>query len=172
MSDIKEALAAIWAGNPVNTLRYETLELIHPAFVDADGNPSSHRLVNHRLDPLTVTLETGAQATFLPGAFAVRLPEKGVQGRQDMQITLDGVSREVVRQLERAADADRAPIIARFREYAETDLTEPGLMHELTVISPKVTPTRVTATAVFVDPINLSFPRILYTTDTHPSLVG
>lgn len=171
MDQVKAALAQIWAANPVDKIRYQLLELIHPEFTDEQGNPSSHRIVNNCLDPLTVTLETGTQADFQPGAFDVVLPEKGAKGRQEAKLTMDGASRRIVQQLERAADGERAPIIAIFREYAEDDLTGPGLIHQLTVVNPNVTPSRVTASAVFIDPINQKFPLVLYTTDTHPSLV-
>lgn len=172
MSEISDALAEVWAANPVGVVRIVTLELKHSAFVDKEGNSSSIRLVNGRFDPITVTLETGAQATFQPGVFKAKLPKKGSTGQRSIALELDGASREVVRQLERVADAPREPIRAVLREYAPGDLSAPGQVHDnLTLVRPRVGPNRVTASAVFNDSINKAFPSILYTTATHPGLI-
>lgn len=170
----RQMLAEIYASAPSNVLKWQCLELIHPAF-DVEGMPPGRiRLVNNRLEPLIVTLENGDSAVFMPGAFALKFPSKSTNGRRDIQLTLDALSASGVLQLENVANhGARERIVAVVREYAETNLDHPGSIDDrLTVINPTVSGTRVQCSMVFNDTINKSIPSILYTLESHPGLVA
>lgn len=145
-------------------VRYETIQLSHPSF------SQPHYLVQGT-DALTAALETGEQIEWRPIAMQIQLPEKGVQGRESMRITIDGVGREVLTELEAQADGPRAAIELIYREYLDSDLSGPQDIRRLTLRNPRCSATRVTAEASFLDAINTPFPRTLYTSISHPWLV-
>lgn len=153
-----------WFAEGGAAVRYETVELRHPAF------SQSHYLLTGDHEAVTATLETGQQVAFLPAALQVRLPEKGVQGRESMQVTLDGISRDVLLELERQAVAARAPITLVYREYLDSDLSQPQDIRTFTLRNPRCNGNRITAEASFLDAINIPFPRVNYTSQSHPGL--
>lgn len=165
-------LDEIYASVPSDEFKHQCLELIHPAFNVPDMPPGRIRLVNHQFTPLIVTLENGDEAAFQPGAFIIKFPAKSTNGRRDIQLTLDAVSAENIRQLERVADhAERVRITAVVREYAESHLEYPGRIDgRLTVINPTVSGSKVQCSLVFNDTLNKTIPSILYKLDTHPGL--
>lgn len=146
-------------------VRYETIALSHPAF------SKTHYLVNGH-QSITATLEDDETVIdWQPLAMQLRLPEKGVQGRESLQITLDGVSREILQELEAQADAPRQPITLVYREYLDSDLSGPQDIRTLTLRNPRCNARQVTAEASFLDAINTPFPRINYTSSSHPWLL-
>lgn len=173
MPTAEELLREIYASNPEGSIVYELLELKHPAFLTDDGVYGSWRMVRESVDSLQVTLETGDTAVFEPGPWSVRWPKKGVQGRRDARLVISAVSRKVIEQLERVADMPppRVPIRCILRKYASTDLSYPAEVEELVISKPQANSQEVTASAVFLDPVNMQFPRRLYDISTHPGLV-
>lgn len=167
-----DLLNEIWASAPVDVERYPTLQLSNPNFEDDDGNPADHFLVGETLVPLTATLETGTQATFLPIAFGYRYPEKGVKGREDLKITIDGVSQLIARQLDLAAEGQHAPIYCTYREFVSSDLSAPQIQHHMILVNPQVSEMRVTATAVYSDAVNKQFPSTIRKVENYPGLAG
>ena len=168
----RQMLEEIYASVPTNTFRFQCLELIHPAFNVTDMPPGRIRLVNYRLEPLSVTLENGDSATFQAGAFNIKFPAKSTDGRRDIQLTLDSISTDGVKQLERVADhPSRERIKAVVREYAENNLDYPGRIDDrLTAINPTISGTNVQCSLVFNDTINKTIPAVLYTLESHPGL--
>ena len=170
----KKLLAQVYASAPSDCLMFRCLELLHPAFSSEFGGDGAIRLVNYRLDPLDVRLETGVAARFYPAAFDVKLPAKSVRGQRALQIVLDAVSVDVIEQLERVSDYEsRERIRVVYREYAENMLDYPGRVESgFTLVSPRVAGVRAQASAVYKDTLNKSVPSILYTLDTHPGLAN
>jgi hypothetical protein len=168
----RQMLDEIYASVPTDTFRFQCLELIHPAFEVPDMPIGRIRVVNYRLEPLTVTLENGDSATFQAGAFEIKFPPKSTDGRRDIQLTLDALSTEGVKQLEKVADhPSRERIKAVVREYAENNLDYPGRIdNRLTVINPTISGTSVQCSLVFNDTINKTIPSVLYTLESHPGL--
>ncbi len=155
-----------WFAEGGAAVRYCTLELRCPDF------SQTHYLVSAMPDsgPLQAQLEDSTPVEFIPSPISMRLPEQGVQGRESLQVTLDGVSRDVLLELERNANGAHAPITAVYREYLDSDLTGPQDIRELTLRNPSVSSNRVTAECTYSQPINLPFPRTKYTSLTHPGL--
>ncbi|KAF1005479.1 MAG: hypothetical protein GAK28_03231 [Luteibacter sp.] len=177
MAEFSEALKEAYASNPVGDVVMETLEFLHPSFVDENGNPDSLRLVNDGAD-LYATLE--ASAPHLPGqtvrfmAFAFTAKPPGFESGQtpNLVITVDNVGRELTAQLE-AATASQVPVQVIYRIYLITDLSgpqmDPPIMMNMIKASADVMKVQVTAT--LDDVTNIPFPRRLYTPDDFPGLV-
>tara|TARA_R110000744_G_scaffold174929_4_gene293669 strand:- start:943 stop:1461 length:519 start_codon:yes stop_codon:yes gene_type:complete len=168
-------LDEVYASNPSDKILYTTLELLHSAF-DYQSPAGVIRLCSG-FDDLTATLEAGAPfdpaaaVVFTASGLAIRAPNKGIKGRQEMTITLDAVSGEVIEQLEQVIAAPREPIKAILRYFVSSDLSEPqNIPYQMTVINPSVSPEQVTARAVFTDVLNKSYPAINYTLQSHPGL--
>lgn len=145
-------------------VRYETIQLTHPSF------QRSYYLINST-ESITAALETGESIVWEPIAMQLKLPEKGVQGRESLQISIDGVSRDILQELEAQANGGRAPIELVYREYLDSDLSGPQDIRRLTLRNPRCNTTRITAEANFLDAVNAPFPRINYTSISHPWLL-
>lgn len=169
-------LADLFASNMRDVQYFVTIELIHSAFRDAEGNPTSWRFVQG-FDPLDATLEAdapvdpGETVRFEPIAFDLALPTENTDGRSELQLTIDGASGELVRQLDLQANAPRERVRMVLREYISTDLSEPepSIFH-YTILDPSCTAVQVSARAVFNDPVNTAHPSINYTRASHPGL--
>ena len=168
-------LDEVYASNPSDKILYTTLELLHSAF-DYQTPAGVIRLVSG-FDNLTATLESGAPynpgvpVVFTASGLTIKPPDKGVRGRQEMTITLDAASGEVIQQLEQVVAATREPIKAILRYFVSSDLTEPqNVPYQMTVLNPTVSPESVTARAVFTDVLNKAYPAINYTLSSHPGL--
>jgi hypothetical protein len=169
---IMPVLDDVFASNVKGVKEYLTIELSHSAF-----NPTVHRLVAGK-DSITATLEAtapynaGETVSFLNAVFDFSRPEGGVKGRQDLTCTIKGASVDIVEQLELQANANREPIMIRWRAFRSDDLSAPvGDVLSMPVINPKVKADTVTFTGEFADLINKQFPSIFYKTETHPGLV-
>jgi len=170
----RQMLDDIYASVPTDTFRFQCLELLHPAFNYPGMPPGRIRVVNYRIDPLTVTLENGDEATFLAAPFSVKFPAKSVSGRRDIQLTMDAIGTDTTKQLELVSEhSSRERIQAVIREYAENNLDYPGRIDDrLTVINPSVSSGRIQASLVFNDTINKTIPSINYTLESHPGLAS
>lgn len=169
-------LDELFASNPRDAIYYITLEFLHSAFRNAEGDPASIRLVQG-FDALVATLEDdapqdgGEAVTFQPCALAVKLPAKDVSGRHDMDISIDAASGEIIDQLERVAAAPREPIRVIFREFVSSDLSGPqSTPLRMIASSPQVAAARATVRASFADLVNKAFPSEVYKLSTHPGL--
>lgn len=150
---------------PPNLGLLEVIELSHPAW--AQGF-----IVCNWPTPVQVTFETGRSVTPIPLAFRVDLPDAGLQGRQDMQITLDNVGGELWNALEQAIAMPQFPIAVTHRLFLSTTLTAPQAQPvALTVTSIAATPVAVQLTAERSDLINRKWPTVVYRAERWPGLV-
>ncbi len=165
---IKEAYAAA----PSDTIILHTLELHHPAF------STPLRVVRDHQD-LTATLEAdapvdGGQAVlFVAFPFDFRLPpRKRDGGPQELEIVIDSVDRQIIAALEDAVTQPH-PIIAYYRPYLSTDLSQPHMIPPLRVQlrDVRVDVMRVTARARPDDYAQMPFPGELYTPERFPGLL-
>lgn len=172
-----EALAAAYATAPEDEVVLDTIELIHPAFVDADG-PVAVRVVNDH-SPLVATLE--ADAPLNPGEtveFAscyfqfTRPPESESASLPEVEVRVDNVSRVLIPYLD-LAKTSRVPITLIWRPYLTSDLTGPHMNPPLTLTLRNVggDMNSLTARAGFTDLANRRFPSMDYTPRTFPGLV-
>ncbi|WLE60230.1 DUF1833 family protein [Burkholderia plantarii] len=178
MATRSEALAEVYASNPQDDIVLNTLELRHPAFIDANGNPEPIRVVADRA-PLRARLEDDAPVNpgelvdFQAMAFGYKLPAQEEGQAPSLDITLDGVTRQVVAHLESAV-TQTAQIEITYRRFVESN---PGMGPvddvplTLYASTAKATLTQVTATATLTDIHNKAFPARVYTPTDFPGLV-
>lgn len=174
---ITEALREAYASAPVGVIVYQTIEIIHPGFIDEEDNPTSVRVVRDKQD-LVATLEAGApldggqSVTFTAFAFDVTYPPQEREGGlPEGQLVIDNVSREVTRQLELTVGSQEITKMI-FREFLSTDLSQPHnvppMQFDLADVKCEVQ--RVTARVTALNPKNKRFPGLDYRIDDFPAL--
>jgi len=89
----------------------------------------------------------------------------------EITVTLDNVSREIVRHLDAAAES-QAVIEVTYRPYLSTDLEGPQMDPPIHLVLTEVEADifRITGRARMLDVGNKSFPGISYTAKTFPGL--
>jgi len=176
MATVTEAWQEAIASAPADMVVLSTLELIHPTFVDDQGNPDSIRVVLDEEDhtftlEATAPLHAGQQVLFEALALTVTQPEQedGKLGGS-LQIELDNVPRTILPSLHAAASVRaRAQII--YREYVLDDTTEPDLVIDgLSAKIVQITQTKITCSATFLDLLNASFPTRIFSQEDFPGL--
>lgn len=173
---MKEALKECYASSPVDEFALDTIELIHPAFVDDAGNPTSILAVR-AFEPWELTLEVdapfrpGQRLKFEPIPFDITDPGFAEDEVPKLVFSISNVSRMVTKYLEMAI-SQTTPITAVYRQYLSTDTTvpqtDPPVIMELS--SASASATTVSATATLSDVHNWPFPWQRYTTDRFPAL--
>lgn len=172
------ALAQAYATAPEDEIVLDTLELLHPTFVDDEGNPIPVRVVNDH-DDLVCTLEDtaplnpGEEVTFKAGRFVFqRPPETESAALPEVQVKVDNVSKYLTPFLDKAKES-LDPITLIWRPYCTSDLggphMNPPMMLSLRGVS--VTMTSVQGRAGFADIGNRRFPAIEYVGRNFPGLV-
>lgn len=162
---------------PVDEVYYDTIELIHPAFVDSSGNPITLRAVNGA-DPIQARLElsaphdAGQVVEFRPIGFEVDLPGFSKDQTPTMKISISNLSREAVTYIEQGSTM-YDPIKMIYRPYLESrllvgpDLNPP---YEMQLGNVMVDVFRITATATMPNISNRAFPYLKYTLDKFKGL--
>jgi hypothetical protein len=168
-----EALLEAYASCPPSGRIYHTLEIWQASF----DQPA--RVVANVGDDMTFGIEAGAprnggeMVTFAACPFEADYPEQREGRAPSCNVSIDNVNRELVPKL-RAALAVRQYIQVLYREYTNSDLTEPaygGVEFQLT--NAKVVGTTLTGTVMVKNLQNKRFPRITknYTYQQFPSLL-
>lgn len=173
---LSQALREAYAAAPADVVILHTLELRHSSFVDDDGLPTAIRVVRDNTD-LTCRLEAGAplnageMVTFIAMGFELELPTVDTAPVPEISITLDNVSREIVRHLDGAAESQDV-IEVTYRPYLSTDLEGPQMEPPITLVLTEVSADvfRVTGRARMLDVGNKAFPAETYSATTFPGL--
>ena len=173
---LEHAIREAYASAPADTVILHTLELRHPAFADDDGRPTAIRVVRDHVD-LTARLEAdapldaGETVRFVALAFELELPPVDTAPVPEIAVTLDNVSREIVRHLDAAATS-RNTIEVTYRPYLSTDLEGPQMDPPitLTLTEVEVDVFRATCRARMLDIGNRAFPAETYTAKRFPGL--
>lgn len=172
-----EALAAAYAVATEEVVLLDTLEFLHPLFVDSEDLNISVRVVNS-LHPLTATLEAtapmnpGETVTFQPVNFSLTRPKETASGQvSELELRVDNVSRILVPYLDMIRES-REGVVAIWRPYASTDLTAPHIspVLSLTLRSISADMTSMVARAGVTDLTNRRFPAAEYTVLKYPWL--
>ena len=166
-NSLNDAIKEAYALAPSTTTVLDTIEISHPS---VEGG--SLYLVR-AIEPLTLTLETGAQKIFEPVGFQFTLPAAGENGRQDMQISIDNVDRRISDFIEKAKNYYE-PVKVTYRPYLSSDLTTPQMNPPLVLSLQDVSVTvqAVSGRASFADVLNQKFPKEYYTRKRFPSLAN
>ncbi len=176
---ISDALAEAAALAPADELIHHTIELRHPSFIDEAGNPDSIWVVQGTED-LQAPIEAGAPVrggqtvNFTAFAFSFALAGVEESVTAEIDVTLDGVTREVIEHLDAAMESND-PIVMVYRVYLDSDLADgpqrlPPDQYELSEVH--CTATSVKAKARVGIDLRGQFPRKLYTAQNFPGLVG
>ncbi|MBX2809510.1 MAG: DUF1833 domain-containing protein [Cellvibrionaceae bacterium] len=157
-------LDELYASAPVDDMIYTTLRFLHSAF------SQEHRLILANTPVMLGLALEQPLLEFTPVSGEVTPPTLDVGGRQDWQITLDGVSLQVAEELDLVSEAPREKVSVVFAYYIASEPGQPAQVFEATLKNPRITETRFTANAVFTAPEHIQYPRRLFTTLSHPGL--
>lgn len=178
-----DALAEAYVMAPVDKLVLHTLEFIHPAIVDEEGDPTAIRVVSdagvdlgggvmgHDL-PLEATaqLNGGQTVPFLACQFNVSLPALDSATTPELTIQVDNAASLLMPHLD-AIVGIKADLIVNYRAYF-VDSTEPEhIIRGLRCTDTEATQLTVQAKASFVDLLNRSFPAEVYSASNFPALL-
>lgn len=178
MTDILgDAIKEAYASAPSDIVIYDTMELIHPNFVDDEGNKTSIRVVRGNED-ITATLEAdapvnkGEAVKFIGYPFDFKRPAVTERAGPTMTVTIDNVSKEIGRNIERAVSSMEV-IRMIYRPYTSDDLTSPQYNPplEMTLTDIEVSVFKVSGTARFANLANRKFPYAVYTPQEFPGAV-
>jgi hypothetical protein len=172
------AWAEAQASVPANIVELYTIELLHPAFFDPNGNPVSMRLVRDTQDH-TLLLESNAplnpstSVLFTAVPFDVPWPEQQQDQVPELLIRIDNVGRELAPYLDDAVRVS-APITVIFRVYL-FDTTAGTKVAGITPISfplrrVTVSESYIEGSASPADLANLRAMRLVYDIKTYPGL--
>ena len=159
---IREAYASAGPG-----VILDTLELSHPDFTEPVRVVLAY-------DDLVATLEDEVTvATFKAFAFDITFPPMGdAAAAPEFVVRLDGVSREIIEQLDLAVESNEK-ITLLYRAYISTDLTAPqNTPKSLDLIYVRPDVFSVEARAALPNAANRPFPFEDYTARRFPGLAG
>ena len=165
---LSQALREAYASAPSESIILHTLELRHPSFIDDNGGLTAVRVARDnqdltaRLEP-TAPLNPGERVTFIAMGFELELPPINTAPVPEITITLDNVTREIVKHLE-AASTSQSKIEITYRPYLSDDLEGPQMDPPFTLVLTEVsaTATCVTGRARMLDVGNKAFPAETY----------
>jgi hypothetical protein len=171
--DFSDAYMEAMARAPVSRTIIDTLELYHPSW------PEPIRIARDQQD-LQATLEddapfnAGEVVTFTALPVDVQWPdESDDQKATSARLSIDGVSAFVSQYLDASLET-LDPISVILREYASDDTSRPcrlpALQLELQDVA--LNEQRITASAIYTDPVNRSFPGKDYQSREYPGLVA
>jgi len=173
---LERAIREAYASAPSDTVILHTLELRHPSFLDDDGQPTAIRVVRDHVDlwarlEADAPVDAGGWVRFVAMGFELELPPVDTAPVPEIAVTLDNVSREIVRHLDAAATSQEK-IEVTFRPYLSTDLEGPQMDPPITLILTEVEADvfRVTGRARMLDIGNKAFPAETYTAKRFPGL--
>ena len=173
---LSEALREAYASAPSNVVILHTLEIRHPDFKDDADNTTAIRVVRDQQDLLarleaSAPINAGQQVRFVAMGFELDLPPVDTMPVPEITVTLDNVSREIVRHLDAAAES-QAVIEITYRPYLSNDLEGPQMDPPITLVLTEVEADvqRVTARARMMDIGNKAFPSRSYTAREFPGL--
>ena len=171
---LSEALREAYASAPSNVVILHTLEIRHPDFKDDAGNTTAIRVVRDQEDLLArleASVNAGQQVQFVAMGFELDLPPVDIAPVPEIAITLDNVTREIVKHLDEAS-ASESSIEVTYRPYLSNDLSGPQMDPPITLVITEVEADvqRVTAKARMADIGNKTFPSRLYTATEFPGL--
>lgn len=176
---ISDALAEANAIAPVDDIIWHTIEIRHEAFVDDNGDPDSLRFVQ-AMENMQAPLEDGAPVragqwvTWTALGFRFYLPsiEPGIT--PEIEITVDGVNRQMMSYLDQAV-ASGKPLWLSYRPYLDGALDDGPQMDPVPtfqIADVKVGIASVTLKARTKIDLRGAFPVAQYTLDEYPGLAG
>lgn len=169
---LSNALEEAYASAPAAEVTLHTLEFRHASFTAPIRVVRDHVDFTARLEA-DAPIDPGQDVTFTRMAFEFTLPEIQKSGTPEIEISLDGVSGEIIAYLDAAAQSPDL-IEVTYRPYLASDRTRPQMVPPLTMVIRSVTADvfRVRARAGFGDVHNRKFPGEVYDTLRFPELAA
>ncbi len=167
-----EAEASCSAG----VLMYETLELQHPAFLEA-GVPIALRFTLGKVArsfgiEATATFNPGTMQTFTPITFTSKRPDFEQGKVPECRVSFDNVGRTLMPYLNAAVKV-RADLVLIYRQYLDDDVSQPSEgPYQFIIRNVRTSGSRVEGTAKLTDLANMKFLRRVYTRKQFPALVA
>ena len=169
---LKEAIKEAYASAPSDEVLLHTLELRHPAFMDG----TALRVVRDNVE-LEATLEADSNGNrqtvkFEPFGFDISLPQVVDRSSPKATLTIDNVSREIVRNIELAAETQEV-IKVTYRPYLSSDKSGPQYDPPLTMTLTEIVATVLSVRGSLTLPKlgNHKFPGEVYTFQRFPGLL-
>jgi len=173
---LSEAIKEAYASAPSDQIILHTLELRHPAFLDESGSSTAIRVVRDHLDLIarledSAPIQGGETVRFVAMGFELDLPPVDTMPVPEISVTLDNVSREIVRHLDAAAES-QSVIEVTYRPYLSSDLEGPQMDPPIHLVLTEVEADifRVTGRARMLDIGNKAFPGLIYSAKSFPGL--
>lgn len=136
----------------------------------ARGIEPAHHYLVHDYEPLEAVLETGILAVFNPFAMSVALPQRNLDGTQDLNFSLCNVDGLVSAEIQRALEL-RLKMHVTLRQYLESDLTVPAdKPYRMEVKNGQWSPLQADITAGYMNILDTAWPRRLYNLIDFPGL--
>lgn len=171
---LKEAIQEAYASAPSDSIILHTLELRHPSFLDDKGQIIAIRLVRDHQDfkaklENSAPLNGGEFVTFIAMGFGLELPSVDTTPVPEITLTIDNVSRELIKHLDQAIESPEK-IEITYRPYLSNDLDGPQMDPPITLVLTEVTAdtSRVIGRARMLNIGNKSFPSETYTVKRFP----
>lgn len=178
MTDFTEEIRRAYA-QPDDELIIPTLEIRHPAVLDAEGSPgaiwvahSFASLPELAHDPVfRARLETGQEVDFVNVAFNFQLPAQETDKPGSLKVEV-ARAEEICNALRQAADSEQYVSIT-YREYLADERRHPQyVLSGLHLTEAEILQTGITATAEFLDLNSRAFSQVIYDRSRFPGLPG
>lgn len=176
---ISEALAEAYAIAPAEEIIVDTLEVRHPSFIDAAGNPDSMWITTNEVE-LSAEIEGGAPikagqtVVFRAIPFSFSRPRIEAGSTASIDIRIDNINRDWIKALDRAV-VEPSKILVCYRCYLASSLLDgPQIIPPPTFVLSQcdVDMFCLRGSARVAIDLAGSFPRRLYTAAEFPGLIG
>ena len=174
---LSEALKEAYATAPDNDVLLETLEFSYSYDSAGVSRSESFRVVRDykeftgKIEP-TAIHDAGQRVIFNACAFDIQLPEVSEGASKELTVTVDNVTQELGKSLDKAVALD-SEILIIYRPYLLSNTETPQLNPPYVFVLRKVTINEksVVATASFsIEFTNRAFPNDYYTLERFPGL--
>jgi hypothetical protein len=171
---LSDAMKEAYASADVSDVIINTIEIRHPAFSEPIRVVSDYVPIDALLE-VDAPANGGEIVTFQAFAFEFTLPEVMDRGVPELQLRIDNVSREIIRNIELAVP-EQDKLELTYRAYLQSDLTTNGPHNDpplhLTITSIDADAMVVNARATIADFVNKKFPNEEYDETKFPGLIA
>lgn len=112
----------------------------------------------------------GVMQKFIAASISIGLPNHDTSGQQTLRFAIGGVNSTIQRYIDTALEANK-PITLTFREYLESDKSEPARQPYVMLVSGgQLEGDEAQFEASYYDLLNTAWPRERYTEETAPGI--
>jgi hypothetical protein len=171
--NLSEALKEAYASADDDVVIINTIEIRHPAFTTPIRVVADFAVVNARLEAQAPS-NGGELVDFQPFAFELSLPEVVDSGVPELELKIDNVSREIIKNIELAMTLPEK-LELTYRAFLSNDL-ETGPHNDppmhMNITSVEADAVAITARASIGNYVNRKFPSKEYDETRFPGLIS